>query len=33
MVQKIAFLLGEGSAKTEQMINTVKESFKDTPRK
>jgi sensor histidine kinase regulating citrate/malate metabolism len=28
MVQKIAFLLGEGAAKTEQMLNSVIESHK-----
>lgn len=28
MVQKIAFLLGEGAAKTEQMLNSVIESYK-----
>lgn len=32
MVQKIAFLLGEGAAKTEQMLNSVIESHKDSPK-
>jgi hypothetical protein len=30
MVQKIAFLLGEGAAKTEQMLNSVIESHQST---
>ena len=30
MVQKIAYLLGEGAAKTEQMLNTVIDSYKNT---
>ncbi len=29
MVQKIAFLLGEGASKTEQMLNSVIESYKN----
>ena len=29
MVQKIAYLLGEGAAKTEQMLNSVMASYKD----
>jgi hypothetical protein len=33
MVQKIAQLLGEGAAKTEQMLNSVIESHKDSPKK
>jgi iron only hydrogenase large subunit-like protein len=33
MVQKIAYLLGEGASKTEQMLNTVIESFKKPPEK
>jgi iron only hydrogenase large subunit-like protein len=33
MVQKIAQLLGEGAAKTEQMLNSVIESHKDGPKK
>jgi iron only hydrogenase large subunit-like protein len=33
MVQKITQLLGEGAAKTEQMLNSVIESHKDTPKK
>lgn len=32
MVQKIAFLLGEGAAKTEQMLNSVIESHQNTPK-
>ncbi|MEI7982425.1 MAG: [Fe-Fe] hydrogenase large subunit C-terminal domain-containing protein [Bacteroidota bacterium] len=31
-VQKIAYLLGEGAAKTEQMLNSVIESHKDPPK-
>jgi PAS domain-containing protein len=30
MVQKIAFLLGEGASKTEQMLNSVIDSYKGT---
>jgi hypothetical protein len=30
MVQKIAFLLGEGSAKTEQMLNAIIESHQQS---
>jgi len=33
MVQKIAFLLGEGASKTEQMLNSVIDSYKDQPGK
>jgi hypothetical protein len=33
MVQKIAYLLGEGAAKTEQMLNSVIESHRDSPKK
>ncbi len=33
MVQKIAQLLGEGAAKTEQMLNSVIESHKDSPKR
>ncbi len=33
MVQKIAFLLGEGSAKTERMLKTVIESHQTPPKK
>jgi Na+-translocating ferredoxin:NAD+ oxidoreductase RNF subunit RnfB len=33
MVQKIAFLLGEGAAKTEQMLNAVIESHQEPPKK
>lgn len=33
MVQKIAFLLGEGAAKTEQMLNSVIDSYKNPPEK
>jgi len=33
MVQKIAFLLGEGAAKTEQMLNSVIESHQNPPQK
>lgn len=33
MVQKIAFLLGEGSAKTEQMLNSIIESHKNPAKK
>ena len=32
MVQKIAFLLGEGAAKTEQMLNSVIESYENPPK-
>jgi hypothetical protein len=28
MVQKIGFLLGEGAAETEQMLNSIVESFR-----
>ncbi|MCK5774893.1 MAG: hypothetical protein KAH25_01895, partial [Bacteroidales bacterium] len=28
MVQKIGFLLGEGAAETEQMLNSILESYK-----
>jgi hypothetical protein len=28
MVQKIGFLLGEGAAETEQMLNSIIESYK-----
>ena len=31
MVQKIAYLLGEGAAKSEQMLNSVIESFTNPP--
>ena len=30
MVQKIGFLLGEGAAETEQMLNSIIESYKAT---
>ncbi len=33
MVQKIAYLLGEGAAKTEQMLNSIIESHRDQPKK
>lgn len=33
MVQKIAFLLGEGASKTEQMLNSVIDFYKDQPGK
>jgi iron only hydrogenase large subunit-like protein len=33
MVQKIAYLLGEGASKTEQMLNSVIDSYKDTTKK
>jgi len=33
MVQKIAFLLGEGAAKTEKMLKTVIESHQSSPKK
>ena len=33
MVQKIAFLLGEGAAKTEQMLNAIIESHKSQNKK
>lgn len=33
MVQKIAYLLGEGASKTEQMLNSVIDSYKNPPRK
>jgi hypothetical protein len=33
MVQKIAYLLGEGASKTEQMLNTIIESYKNPPKK
>ena len=29
MVQKIAYLLGEGAAKSEQMLNSVIDSYKN----
>lgn len=32
MVQKIAYLLGEGAAKAEQMLNSVIESYKNPPK-
>jgi hypothetical protein len=28
MVQKIGFLLGEGAAETEQMLNSILQSYK-----
>jgi hypothetical protein len=28
MVQKIGFLLGEGASETEQMLNSIVESYK-----
>ena len=31
MVQKIGFLLGEGAAETEQMLNSILQSYKQTP--
>ena len=31
MVQKIGFLLGEGAAETEQMLNSILQSYKDQP--
>jgi transcriptional regulator with PAS, ATPase and Fis domain len=33
MVQKIAYLLGEGAAKTEQMLNSIIESHRGQPKK
>jgi iron only hydrogenase large subunit-like protein len=33
MVQKIAYLLGEGAAKTEQMLNSIIESYKNPAKK
>ncbi|MEI7499763.1 MAG: [Fe-Fe] hydrogenase large subunit C-terminal domain-containing protein [Bacteroidota bacterium] len=33
MVQKIAYLLGEGAAKSEQMLNSVIDSYKDPTKK
>ncbi|MEI7662645.1 MAG: [Fe-Fe] hydrogenase large subunit C-terminal domain-containing protein [Bacteroidota bacterium] len=33
MVQKIAYLLGEGASKTEQMLNSVIDSYKNPPKK
>jgi hypothetical protein len=33
MVQKIAYLLGEGAAKTEQMLNSVIDSYKNPGKK
>ncbi len=33
MVQKIAYLLGEGASKTEQMLNSVIDSYKNLPKK
>lgn len=33
MVQKIAYLLGEGAAKTEQMLNSIIESHRNPPKK
>ena len=33
MVQKIAYLLGEGAAKTEQMLNSVMDSYKNPGKK
>lgn len=33
MVQKIAYLLGESSSKTEQMLNSIIESFQTPPKK
>jgi Na+-translocating ferredoxin:NAD+ oxidoreductase RNF subunit RnfB len=33
MVQKIAYLLGEGAAKTEQMLSSIIESHKNPPKK
>lgn len=33
MVQKIAYLLGEGAAKTEQMLNSIIESHRNMPKK
>jgi len=32
MVQKIAYLLGEGASKTEQMLNSVIDSYKNPPK-
>jgi hypothetical protein len=29
MVQKIAYLLGEGASKTEQMLNSIIETYKN----
>jgi hypothetical protein len=29
MVQKIAYLLGEGASKTEQMLNSLIDSYKN----
>ena len=31
MVQKIGFLLGEGAAETEQMLNSILRTYKQTP--
>ena len=33
MVQKIGFLLGEGAAETEQMLNSIIQSFKNDNKK
>ena len=33
MVQKIAYLLGEGASKTEQMLNSIIDSYKNPPKK
>jgi hypothetical protein len=33
MVQKIAFLLGEGASKTEQMLNSVIDSYRNPAKK
>jgi len=33
MVQKIGFLLGEGAAETEQMLNSIIAYFKANPEK
>jgi hypothetical protein len=33
MVQKIASLLGEGAARTEQALNSIIETHRDPPRK
>jgi len=33
MVQKIGFLLGEGASETEQMLNSIIESYKTKARK
>ncbi|MEI6682238.1 MAG: [Fe-Fe] hydrogenase large subunit C-terminal domain-containing protein [Bacteroidota bacterium] len=33
MVQKIAYLLGEGASKTEQMLNSIIDTYKNPPKK